>query len=92
MELSSSSFTLIQQSCYPFRDFCQGHQEKKVLPEEVVEGVVVVDVEEEEAVVEVRPQEWKLQNLGVFWCWMGCLGFFLGFICGFFWVKLQLST
>lgn len=51
-----------------------------MLPEEVVEEAVVVDVEEEEAVVEVRPQEWKLQNLGVFWCGMGHLGFFLGFV------------
>ncbi|KAK4817952.1 hypothetical protein QYF61_003382, partial [Mycteria americana] len=62
MELCSYSFTLIQQSCYPFRDFCRGHLEKKVLPEEVVEEDVVVDVEEEEAVVEVRSQERKLQN------------------------------
>lgn len=75
MELSSYSFTLIQQSCYPFRDFCQGHLEKKVLPEEVVEEDVVVDVEEEEAVVEVRSQEWKLQNVWVFLVWGGLFVF-----------------
>ncbi|KAI1238477.1 H/ACA ribonucleoprotein complex subunit 1, partial [Lamprotornis superbus] len=50
MELYSCSFTLIQQSYYLFRDFCQGLLEKKVLPEEVVEEDVVVDVGEEEAV------------------------------------------
>lgn len=57
MEFFSCSFTLIQQSCCLFRDFCQGPLEKKVLPEEVVEADVVVDVGEEEAVVEVRSQE-----------------------------------
>lgn len=57
MGLYSCSSTLIQQSCYLFRDFCQGPLEKKVLPEEVVEEDVVVDVEEEEAVVEVGSHE-----------------------------------
>lgn len=81
MELSSCSFTLIQQSCYPFRDFCQGPLEKKVLPEEVVEEDVVVDVGEEEAVLEVRSQERKLQNVGFIW---GAMGYFGHLFCGVF--------
>lgn len=77
MELSSCSFTLIQQNCSPFRDFYQGLLEKKVLLEEVVEEDVAEDVEEEEVVVEVRSQERKLQK-GYFICLP--------------WVKLPLCT
>jgi len=76
MELSSYSFTLIQQSCSPSRDFCQGLLEKKVLPEEVVEEDVVVDVEEEEVVVEVGSQELKIQNVVGFLVWGRLFGFF----------------
>ncbi|KAF2980821.1 hypothetical protein EK904_011106, partial [Melospiza melodia maxima] len=55
-------FTLIQQSCCLFRGFCQGPLEKKVLPEEVVEEDVVVDVGEEEAVVEEDLEEAEVEE------------------------------
>ncbi|KAK2546031.1 Gar1 [Columba livia] len=61
-KVSKSHFILIQQSCCPFRDFCQGLLEKKVLPEEVVEEDVVVDVEEEEAAVEEDLEEEEVEE------------------------------
>ncbi|OXB68164.1 hypothetical protein ASZ78_012262 [Callipepla squamata] len=54
--------TLIQQSCYPFRDFYQGLLEKRVHLEEVVEEDVVEDVEEEEVVVEEDSEEEEVEE------------------------------